>query len=291
MAKSVAVFFSGGLDSTYLVWKNLKEGNFVNPVYVEIGNNKVKTIIEKNRIGLLVKELRNEFRGKFSVEDDMNVRLRDIGFVLSVNVDVREDSLLFKQVPIWILAALYCQSMLVDEIQIGYISNDDAISFLPDIQNTYQSYKEILTSIIPLTFPLLKKHKWEIIRELPKQYHKYIFSCENAKIVGREDAEFIEYEPCCYCTPCRHVIADDYYGLGFPENYNKNLIYYHASALLSHGFSVNDKEGNNYFNNTCAEPARLPYQLELDFYNNDEDITKGYKYCISDDESIKMNNK
>ena len=50
MSKKVAVFFSGGLDSTYLVWKNLSDGNTVLPVYVEIENNEVKTILEKNRM-------------------------------------------------------------------------------------------------------------------------------------------------------------------------------------------------------------------------------------------------
>ena len=51
MSKKVAVLFSGGLDSTYLVWKNLKDGNEVQPIYIEIQNNKVKSTIEKNRIG------------------------------------------------------------------------------------------------------------------------------------------------------------------------------------------------------------------------------------------------
>lgn len=47
MSKKVAILFSGGLDSTYLVWKNLKEGNVVLPIYVEIENNEVKTTMEK----------------------------------------------------------------------------------------------------------------------------------------------------------------------------------------------------------------------------------------------------
>jgi len=54
--KKVAVLFSGGLDSTYLVWKNLNEGNIVYPIYIEIENNITKTILEKNRIELLYKE-------------------------------------------------------------------------------------------------------------------------------------------------------------------------------------------------------------------------------------------
>ena len=53
MSKKVGVLFSSGLDSTYLVWKNLKDGNTVVPIYIEIENNKRKTILEKNRIKLI----------------------------------------------------------------------------------------------------------------------------------------------------------------------------------------------------------------------------------------------
>ena len=53
--KRVGVLFSGGLDSTYLVWKNLKEGNTVVPIYLEIANNEDKSKLEKNRIELLRK--------------------------------------------------------------------------------------------------------------------------------------------------------------------------------------------------------------------------------------------
>lgn len=41
--KKVGVLFSGGIDSTYLIWKNLKEGNYVIPFYVEIINNEKQT--------------------------------------------------------------------------------------------------------------------------------------------------------------------------------------------------------------------------------------------------------
>ena len=77
----------------------------------------------------------------------------------------------------------------------------------------------------PLVFPLSKKPKHDMAHELPEIYRKYIFSCEMATIIGSENAEFIEYEPCCECTPCGHIIESDYYGFGkFPDNYQKNLI-------------------------------------------------------------------
>ena len=52
--KKVALLFSGGLDSTYLMYKNLEEGNIVYPYYIEVKNNEKKTELELNRSNLIV---------------------------------------------------------------------------------------------------------------------------------------------------------------------------------------------------------------------------------------------
>jgi 7-cyano-7-deazaguanine synthase in queuosine biosynthesis len=282
MSKKVAVLFSGGLDSTYLVWKNLTDGNEVQPIYVEIENNKIKTILEKNRTKLLV----NEFRK----DNDFVDKIHDVRNILKVNVDAREDSLLFKQVPVWILAIVFAQDLNVDEIQIGYVANDDAIGYLQDIQNVYKSYEPLMRYLKPLVFPLSKEPKYKMAHSLPEIYRKFIFSCENATIVGPEDAEFIEYEPCCECTPCTHAIQDEYYGLHqFPDNYKKNLLRMRAHAVKDMGFDVVDKEGRKYeywngFEGTPTLDAKLeskiPYQMEINFpvedyvMKADEDLEK-----------------
>lgn len=275
MSKKVAVLFSGGLDSTYLVWKNLKDGNEVQPIYVEIQNNRVKSIIEKNRIELLVKEFRKEF-SKNNEGFNEERCIHDVKYILKIDVDAREDSLLFKQVPIWLIASLFSQDLNVDEIQIAYVANDDAIGYLQDIKRVYNSYKSLMRYLKPLVFPLSKKAKYEMAHELPKQYFKFIFSCENATIIGDENAEFIEYEPCCDCTPCKHIIADNYYGLNeFPEYYKKNVIRNRVYELNRCGYKVLDKEGKecNYWGtlDKAKFKVELPYQLELKFLEITED--------------------
>lgn len=279
MSKKVAVLFSGGLDSTYLVWKNLTDGNDVQPIYVEVENNQTKTILEKNRTGLLVQEFCKEFPGK----------IHDIRYMIKVNVHAIEDSLYFKQVPLWILATIFSQDLNVDEIQIGYVSNDDAISYLQDIQNVYKSYEPLMRYLKPLVFPLSKKPKHDMAHELPEIYRKYIFSCEMATIIGSENAEFIEYEPCCECTPCGHIIESDYYGFGiFPDNYKKNLLKVRARAIQKMGCDVYDKEGRkfDYWNGFEGIPKLdkaeskigVSYQLEINFPAEnviaDEDLKK-----------------
>jgi hypothetical protein len=259
MSKKVAVLFSGGLDSTYLVYKNLKEGNTVYPVYIEITNNQVKSVIEKNRIELLRREFLKEFKHPNHRYDEPIAR---INYLLNVGVVADESSLHLRQLPVWILGLSFMQSMGVDEIQIGYVSNDDAISYLDEIQTIYKSYQLICEPMKPLMFPLIKKHKFQMADELPSQYMDLIFSCENAKLVNSKDdakldkmeerpvhdfvrdsdedtIEKIEYEACCNCVPCRTIISSNYYGKNyFPDSYKKNLYNNSISTLERAGFKV-----------------------------------------------------
>jgi hypothetical protein len=261
MSKKIAVLFSGGLDSTYLIWKNLKDDNEVYPVYIEIENNQTKTILEKNRIKLLIKEFRKEFTNE---KDYSGTRIHDIEYALKVTVSTSEFSLYFKQIPVWIFGTAFLQSLPVSEIQIGYVTNDDAVSFLEDIKKIYKSYQAICEPMKRLTFPVSKVRKIEMAEQLPKQYLDLIFSCENATIIGSEDAEIIDYEPCCSCPSCKRVISSNYYGLGrFPEKYKKGIRMQHAVALLSEGFRVLDKNGNDFQNIKKFEYKKEPYQLDL----------------------------
>jgi hypothetical protein len=204
-------------------------------------------------------------------------QVHDVIFAIKVGVHANEGSLYFKQVPIWLFSVVFLQGMdNIDEIQIGYVSNDDAISYLDDIQNIYKSYQTISEPMKPLAFPLTKKKKYMMANELPKQYRDLIFSCENAKIIGSKDAEIIQYEACCECVPCKHIIAEDYYGFGsYPDAYQKNLDYLHVRALHRKGYKVIDEKGNEFWRvNDMLSPNKEPYQLQFDFksYGDEEKV-------------------
>ena len=267
MSKKIGVLFSSGLDSTYLVWKNLKDGNEVVPIYIEISNNVTKTILEKNRIGLLLEKFREEFE----------IKIYDIEYVLTAGLTADENSLHFKQVPVWVMGMMFCQSMGLDEIQIGYVENDDAISYLKDIKKIYKSYKSIQDNLVPLKFPLMKMKKYMMAQELPEQYLKLIFSCEYAKIIGLESDDFIEYEACCKCAPCRTIINDNYYGLGeYPDSYTRNLLQKQINDLQNEGYKIINPEGEDCMESMCiAEPKFEPYQLNIEFnYGDILDVNK-----------------
>jgi hypothetical protein len=82
---------------------------------MEILNNTNKSILEKNRINLLYEKFKKEFN------NENKILINNIEYLLKIDVFAIENSLYFRQLPIWILGLLFCQSMHLDEIQIFFI--------------------------------------------------------------------------------------------------------------------------------------------------------------------------
>ncbi len=215
-SKEVGVLFSGGLDSTYLVYKNLKAGNHVQPYYIEVDNNDIKAIIEKQSVYLLYREFIKEF-------PDM-IRVPKIIAKMTIFREYN-NNLKFAQVPIWLLSILFMDSNL-DEIHIGYIANDDSISYLQDIEASYNNLSWLFHNTIKipkLLFPISKDTKYEALEKLPLQYTRLIFSCETPILhnfrtrVREEDITWYAnsfltknsihyYKICGGCVPCRKIL-------------------------------------------------------------------------------------
>lgn len=256
--KRVIVLFSGGLDSTYLIWKNLEEGNVVLPIYIEIKNNEYKSEIEKNRI-YLIYDLLYEKYGNII---EKPLELLDICLKSSCG----GGELLFKQLPIWLLGVLYLQDKSVDEIQLGYVMNDDMVSYVDDVKTIYDSYKSILRKIIPLKFPLLKTKKNEIISELPKEYFDLTISCENPLNVDKNNKIFT-YTPCGCCDACVKIIYNDYYKTY--DYYKEIILRKSVDELISMGYEIYNEKGIR-LDNTIYEPVACnhkeePIQLTIPF--------------------------
>lgn len=233
--KQVGVLFSGGLDSTYLIYKNLKEGNYVRPYYIEIENNENKVILEKNRTKLLIEEFKKEFPNQIS----------NMCYGMEIHVD-QCCGLRYTQMPIWMLGLLFFQEESIDEFHIGYVCGDDMISYLDDIKKIHKSYDIFTNSKTKLKFPLSKTHKMEMYDGLPKKYLSLTVTCENPKIKDKpktfveigdkisyneyysekdliSDDRIIDYEPCGCCDPCKKILGN--YSRYYGQRYEKiNLV-------------------------------------------------------------------
>lgn len=266
--KIIGVLFSGGLDSTYLIWDNLRKGNEVYPFYFEIKNNRDKPILEKNRVSLLHKEFHKEFGESIHTPK----------FVLELMVNDVNTRTYLHQVPIWILGLLFSQLNYLDEIQIGYVMNDDAVSYVDDIKKIYNSYNRISDKLTPIVFPLLKYKKDDLISQLPMKYRELTITCEEPTITNDPntyclggETELIEYDPCGRCPACRRIIDNKYYGDDVPKSYERNEIERSMNCLLKLGKKVEDKREDNRYIVTIELPdespqiKKQPQQLSLDF--------------------------
>jgi hypothetical protein len=214
--KNVLLLFSGGLDSTYLLWKNLENGNTVTPIYVELKNNKNKSTIEKQQIKLIWNELREGYHEK----------LEKIKFIGNYEIFPSCDPVRMKQIPFWVISMLFAQDYKYhNEIHVGYVQEDGAaLSYINDIKKMYYSFLPITDGLADLKFPLVKKSKNDIIRELPDNLFNLIITCENPIIkpyrIGKafkydwdkEDYRF--WKPCGECEMCKKINFTDYFYTG-----------------------------------------------------------------------------
>lgn len=224
--KRIAMFFSGGLDSTYLLYKNLKEGHKVTPFYVEISNNIDKCKIEKQQIVKIYNILCQEITDNNLVQPQIISKLEILKHY--------DNDLKFVQIPIWLFVTNYIAQHKYDEIQIGYIANDDSIPYVEDIKKTYKSMNWLFhdSSHRPkLTFPLLKYTKRDMLDVLPPSILELVYSCETPflgdDLVNLSDVEksssyglreeflsnpehYQTFEPCGYCDPCKKILGNEF---------------------------------------------------------------------------------
>jgi hypothetical protein len=167
MQKRYLVSWSGGLDSTYLIHKLLQEGHSVSAFYTALFNNLNKTERETKAI----EEIRKIF--------EENPKFRMLG-TNKIEFAGSANCLLLKQVPAWICSVICFADSQYTTAAIGYIMNDDAISYLTEIKAIYDSYRGISDNLPELEFPLLKVKKREAWYGLPETIRTHITWCEEA---------------------------------------------------------------------------------------------------------------
>lgn len=197
-SKRILVSFSGGLDSTYLVYDNLRKGYKVTGVYTTIENNSNKAEVEKYQVRKLEELFNKEFNDNFNLNMGMSVYASF------------HNTLSFKQTAIWLFSLLY-EGDGYDEMHIGAVMNDDMVSFMNDIKKMWQSLAFLQEERHPpLKFPLAKVAKWQIAKELPKQYKDLVVFCENPIILKpiTKKNKTLEFERCGQCHSCKRYEYD-----------------------------------------------------------------------------------
>jgi 7-cyano-7-deazaguanine synthase in queuosine biosynthesis len=209
MKKTILQAISGGYDSTYLLIKNLQNGDNVYPMYISTSFiHPVKQKIEYSKVKSLVKKLQKRYKNLYNlIESNMMmypiwniVSTQPLAWIISLFREVKR-----KQ-----------YSIKYDEVQIGYIKSDCAIKYLSAIRNMWNilfSFSDTQSTTIPrLYFPLSKNCKKYIIEKL-RNYDENIlafcWTCENPKIIKtcQSNSNSIEVfiEACGSCLPCKNL--------------------------------------------------------------------------------------
>lgn len=190
--KGPLILFSGGLDSTYLVYETLKTTN-VHLVYV-VGN----VYTEKMKLELAAREKIKQWftdnpHSEFKIISDTVLHF-EIG-------DFRQmfNGVKLTQPAMWLFPSLYFyKSGLHTSVQIGYVKDDVIIPYLVDLKNAWSSLTKVVKSdFVPLLFPLVEVDKVHSYSTLPHDLRSLIWVCNNPQVNGQR--QMIE---CGRCGPC-----------------------------------------------------------------------------------------
>lgn len=169
----IIIPWSGGLDSSALIYKRLAEGHEVIAVRFELQNNREQSKAEADavrRIGHILRDDSN-FNLNFNDAADpaASIELSFGGYI---------------QPAVWAsLLGLYAASYVdIDAVEMAYVMRDDAVSFLPEISKQFRNSHAIAArsdkSCPKISFPLIKLTKSELWDSLPRRIRYFIHFCE-----------------------------------------------------------------------------------------------------------------
>ena len=208
-AKVVGIMFSGGLDSTTLLLRELNKGNIVIPILNRFNSNADTCSLFKYMMAQIVLEKISKKISKIG-----NKKMILVSPIICNHIQfgcLGEDGFVFTQQLFNSVAPScigYERIRLIDEIMLGTVLGDQGVSYITDMKRIYNDAMkfQVKTSgsdsryvdgrenkIAKLTFPLIKSIKGSIKEEfvyLCKFVFRFdymelpIFSCENLTITN-----------------------------------------------------------------------------------------------------------
>ncbi len=205
---TVGILFTGGMDSTLLAVRALREGKHVLPI-VNLFN------CDNKQYSLLTAIVWRDLREKYG-----NLLLRPCFCLKNIHCDAVPHyfSGMFQQ-PINMFSLGYIPEPTLEKlssIQAGFVKGDDAIPYIPDMRRLYKSVWKLSHAVkhpghnnipfTPLLFPLQDTDKADIRKELESYGDETCtFSCEDPKIsmIAWDDGNgIIRISECCLCHSC-----------------------------------------------------------------------------------------
>jgi len=178
--------WSGGLDSTALIWNYLKSGHNVTAGYFAIRNNVCKIRCELRAIDRMLPFL-ERYRFKF------NGVMGWFKWNYGGNINFKRP-----ECPIWIsVCAMLTEPY--DEIGVGYVLEDNVTrSDMAGFQRLFKSLQQLSHCHNKLAYPLWRTPKQKLFNDLPPELRRFLWTCEDPQ--GKSP-----YRPCGRCHSCRQA--------------------------------------------------------------------------------------
>lgn len=206
--KHPLIVFSGGMDSTYLLWKALEQGN-VHTCYLNATQSQDKVPMEIAARKLITPVLERLTGNKVLTDSVLNYNkgkklyVTTDGYDQNVN-DPSPEDMTWGQAYLWIFGLLQLSNYRIhSEIQMGYILGDSISCRLDNIQQAWY-HLQMFSKYKPLelNFPISLREKSQILDELPRELIRHIWTCE-LPAVSVDAFHEKTYEPCGHCHACR----------------------------------------------------------------------------------------
>lgn len=202
---TILIPWSGGVDSTYLINLRLNQGHSVIAHWYELSGNAGQVQMEteaRRRLTATIKELHRGIGSRFIVENDPVIEMA-MRAVLDLS-----------QPPLWVYGLVHSIKKIyqqVDCIEMAYVCNDDAISWLSEIQKLYRAYQPFLEKELPpLRFPMIKMKKCNIYHELHPLLRKQVVMCENPDMLTDDEKALNPdtiWKHCNQCHSCKTFLS------------------------------------------------------------------------------------
>lgn len=207
---SIGVVYSGGYDSTVLMLNALLKGETVKPIIFNFSQDDIIKAINlsilKSRFG--DKLLAPVWFGLLGLQEGMCAKVCTQQLVIHNYITYISDDILKS----------------LKEIQIGYVMNDDAVSFQDELKNVVSTGFQIQDKTnVPVTYPLIQKHKYFIDEFISQHLGKnhLCLSCELPDFQYYKDSEAL-YVFTTVCNKCHSCAQAKYLMLNFYNNNNNN---------------------------------------------------------------------
>lgn len=193
MDKCPLILFSGGLDSTALVYRRLQEGP-CDVMYADGGQSVFKIQAELKARRKIIEYLNTVC--PYKVRQDYRI---DQHVSLASSPDLR-----YSQPAAWLFIAL----MIADpskhsSVQVGYVYDDGGFCrWLPNIERAWVELQSFSRwgGPIPLEFPLIDIPKVQLLAAIDPELINMIWVCEQPKYDEPT-------KQCGKCGPCRKALA------------------------------------------------------------------------------------